>query len=382
MVAAIEPTLAAALDRKMALRGKVEYAPTDVSHIAEQLNHFLTAQVGEAFEVRNLNALSGGASMEQYVFDLYRPNADRQLVKMILRMSPLCSVIETCRLREFQIIRAVAGVLPAPEAFWVSDSDEYFGRPALICSFNPGVASPKDGGGKATGLGTVYGKHREKLAPQYVRYLAALHTMDWRDKDLSALVIPREGTSDAVDWSLAHWDRVWEEDAVEAHPTVALARAWLWRNRPVVDHISLVHGDYRNGNFLFDEDTDEITVILDWEAGYLGDRHMDLAYAMLPGYGTVVDGTYYCAGLVEKNAFIAEYSRLSGLSVDPARLRYYTVLNMYWAIIACCATSPKLAADRMTHLDTMMNIVPGLGFYFVNELNAILLEEQQHDADG
>ena len=41
MAALIEPSLAAALDRKMALRGKVEYTPSDVSLIAEQLNRFL-----------------------------------------------------------------------------------------------------------------------------------------------------------------------------------------------------------------------------------------------------------------------------------------------------------------------------------------------------
>jgi hypothetical protein len=105
---------------------------------------------------------------------------------------------------------------------------------------------------------------------------------------------------------------------------------------------------------------------------------MDLAYAMLPGYGTLgEDGTYYCAGLVEKQEFIREYERLSGLSVEPERLKYYTVLNMYWAAIACAGTGPRLAAEHMTHLDTMMNLVPGLGMFFIRELNAILREDSR-----
>ena len=376
MIGTIEPSLAAVLDRKMALRGNTVYVPTPIENVGKQLDAFLTDQLDGAFVVHGLSKLTGGASMEQYVFSLERPDTDEPTTRMILRMSPLCSVIETCRLREFQIMAAVAGTVPAPRVFFIAPGSDAFGRPALISSFDEGVTAPTDGGGNASGLGTAYGSSRAALAPQFVRHLAALHTLDWSRKDLSALQVPRPGTTDAVDWRIALWDRVWREDGFEAHPTVALTSAWLWEHRPPVDHVSLVHGDYRNGNFLFLEGTGEMTAILDWETGHLGDRHLDLAYAMLPGYGTLgEDGTYYCAGLVEKQEFIREYERHSGLSVDPERLRYYTVLNMYWAVIACSGTAPRLAAERMTHLDTMMNLVPGLAMFFIGELNAILRED-------
>lgn len=375
--ARLEPSLAEVMDRKMSLRGTAFYEPTPLETVAAQLDAFLTDQLDGAFTVHGLAKLTGGASMEQYVFSLERPDSDEPTTRMILRMSPLCSVIETSRLREFQIIAAVEGTLPAPRAFFVAPDAAAFGKPALVTSFDPGVSAPtQGGGGNASGLGTAYGASRAALAPQYVKHLAALHTMDWRSKDLSSLEVPREGTTDAVDWRIALWDRVWEEDRFEAHPTVALTSQWLWEHRPVVDHVSLVHGDYRNGNFLFLEETGEMTVVLDWEAAHLGDRHMDLAYAMLDAYGYAgEDGTFYCAGLLEREEFIREYERLSGLSVDPERLHYYTVLNMYWAVVACCGTGPRLAAERMTHLDTMMNLVPGLGMGFIGELNAILRED-------
>jgi aminoglycoside phosphotransferase (APT) family kinase protein len=370
----IEPSLSAVLDRKMALRGNVFYEPTPIETVSEQLDGFLQAQLAGPFSFSGLSKLTGGASMEQYVFTLERPG--EATTRMILRMSPLCSVIETSRVREFEMIAAVQGTVPAPQAFFVAADDAAFGRPACITSFDPGVTAPTNSSGKASGLGTAYGTSREALAPQFVRHLAALHTMDWTSKHLPSLVVPRAGTTDAVDWRLELWDRVFEQDSYEAHPTVALTSSWLWEHRPVVDTVSLVHGDYRNGNFLFLEETGEMTAILDWEAGHLGDRHMDLAYAMLPGYGTVGDdGTYYCAGLIDQATFITEYERLSGLTVDPVRLRYYTVLNMYWAVVACCSTGPRLAAERMTHLDAMMNLVPGLGIFFIGELNAILRED-------
>jgi len=185
--------------------------------------------------------------------------------------------------------------------------------------------------------------------------------------------VPEEGTTQALDWRLAHWDRVWAEDAFEPHPAITLARQWLWDRRPAVDRISIVHGDYRNGNFLFDEDRAEITAILDWELGYLGDRHHDLAYLMLVGWGhDDGQGRYLCSGLLDAESIVARYEQASGLAVDPARLEYYTVLNMYWATVACSGTAPRIADDGMTHLDVMMPFVSGLGAFFIAELTKVL----------
>src|SRR3546814_10914976 len=64
-----------------------------------------------------------------------------------------------------------------------------------------------------------------------------------------------------VNW----WRRVWEEDREEDDPLVELAYQWLIKNAPPLDHVSIVHGDCRGGNFLFDEQTAQITGWLDWE---------------------------------------------------------------------------------------------------------------------
>src|SRR3546814_16716881 len=57
-----------------------------------------------------------------------------------------------------------------------------------------------------------------------------------------------------VNW----WRRVWEEDREEDDPLVELAYQWLIKNAPPLDHVSIVHGDCRGGNFLFDEQTAQI----------------------------------------------------------------------------------------------------------------------------
>lgn len=372
----IERSVHNTLVDKMSRRGHDVHQPPNLSVVAERLRRFLEARISGDFAINRVLQLPGGASKEQFVFDLeWQENGMERNDRMVLRMDPPASMVETPRLREFEALRAVRDVLPVPRVFWATDDRSELGASAMICGYVQGVASPKEGAKTASGLGTTYGARlRPLLAGQFVSHLATLHSMDWSKADLPTFDRPRPGTTDAIDWRLSATDRAWEEDAFEAHPVIALTQQWLHENRPVIDHVSLVHGDYRNGNFLFDEENGRITAILDWELTYLGDRHHDLAYAMMEGWGEVDEqtGEFYCSGLMPRRAFIEQYERESGLPVDLEILKYYTVLNMYWAAVALTATGPRNATERMTHLDVMQVFLGGLGAFYLNQMLAIV----------
>ena len=374
----VERTVAETLDRKMARRGHVVHDPPVLAEVGERLRRFLAARVEGDITLSGLDRLAGGASKEQFVFELdWTSGGVARHDRMVLRMDPPASMVETSRSRESEVLRAVRGTVPVPEVFFASEDPAELGAPALVCAWVPGVASPSEGSKTASGLGTTYGPRlRPILAEQFVAHLAALHRFDWSACELPSFERPRSGTTDALDWRLAATDRAWDEDAFEAHPTVMLTRRWLWAHRPPVDHVSIVHGDYRNGNFLFDEDDGSMTAILDWELTYLGDRHHDLAYAMMTSWGQhdAETGEFYCSALVTRDDLVAGYERLSGLPVDRARLDYYLVLNMYWAVVALIATGPRNAAERMPHLDVMQNVLSGLGAANVDMLNDLLTE--------
>ncbi|MGQ0623447.1 MAG: phosphotransferase family protein [Sporichthyaceae bacterium] len=370
-----ERSNAAVLDAKLRRRGNVTHAARTLSDVAAQLEKFLSTVLAEPFSVSGLGQLAGGASKEQFAFDLeYTPaggagagQARRE--RMVLRLNPPANVIAAHGEREYQALRALHGIIPVPAAHWVITDYAHFGEPGLICEFVAGVAAPTKGNAGPTGIGTAYGELAPTLGPQFIDHLATLHALDPGRLDLSSFDVPAPGTTEAVDWRLALWDRVWAEDTFEPHPALTLTREWLWANRPVVDRVSLLHGDYRNGNFLFDEDAGQITALLDWEMAYLGDRHHDLGYLMMAGWGHEdSSGNYLCAGLLEREAIIARYEQASGLSVDPVRLEYYTVLNLYWAAVACCSTAIRNMHEGMTHLDVMMPFVSGLGAMFLHEL--------------
>lgn len=379
MSATVEARLDALLKDKMERRAAKEERPTPtLAEIEAGLNTFLASRVEGDFTVSEVGQLSGGAANAQYVFRLaWTRDGEQRDEKMVLRRKAPAAIVQSDIEREGQIQQVAHGIIPAPEVFWATGDRSDFGEPALIAGFVPGVPAPTKDVPKATGLGTAYGPRlRELIAPAFIQSLARLHAYDWSGDDLSLYEKPEAGTTEAIEKRLAWWDRVWEEDRLEVHPTVLLTQQWLWDRKPVCDHVSLVHGDYRNGNFLFDEESGELTAILDWELGYLGDRHQDLAYAMLPGWGHPDEnGAYLCAGLREKEAFIAEYEQASGLSVDRERLDYYTVLNFYWAVVALYGTGPRVAVERQTSLEVMMNFLAGLGGFFISELNRILKED-------
>ena len=77
-----------------------------------------------------------------------------------------------------------------------------------------------------------------------------------------------------------HWLRDLDDDELEPQPITRAAIRWLRANPPPpAQRISVVHADYRTGNFLVDE-RGTIRGILDWELAHLGDPLEDLAWGI------------------------------------------------------------------------------------------------------
>ncbi|RLA47334.1 MAG: phosphotransferase family protein [Gammaproteobacteria bacterium] len=375
----VEKTLDEVLTKKLVNRTQTGAHKTDFNELETRLINYVKSVSGQDDAViKNLKRLTGGASKEQFTFDLTwnrtageDPCGERETRKLILRMDPAESVVETHRLREAQVLRAMWGEVPVPEIFWVDHTAESLGHPFLIANFLEGTVQPEDGG-KVTGLGMYFEPGlREALKDQFVRHLAAIHTVDWRRKDLSTYDKPKPGTTEANEWSLGLWERIWQEDTLEAHPVMEQAAIWLKENMPMVENPVIVHGDYRSGNFMYDDDQ-QINAILDWELCHLGDFHEDLAYNRCKMLGTPDgDGGVRCSGLMYFDEFVEKYQTLTGYTVDHKLLTWYDIFTHYKVGSISC-TALRVAHENKTHLDAMMNIIGGLGFIGTSELQRLL----------
>ncbi|WP_067899537.1 phosphotransferase family protein [Nocardia vaccinii] len=369
------------LVRKLERRANLPFQRLGLDEFAACLDGLLRTKIDGDYEISSARWMSGGASKMQVRFDLRWTDPDRGPVtdRLVARMDPSESLNATSRRQEAEILEAVRDTLPVPRVFWLDEDATWFPEPTLVYSFAPGTTKPSTTGtGAVSGLGTMFGPAlRRSLGTQFVDHLAALHTTDISGLTLASFDRPAPGTTEAAEWKLNQYERVWEEDRGEDHPLVEVTANWLRRNLPTTDRIGIVHGDFRSGNFLFDENTHEITAWLDWEYCHLGDRHRDLAWATDSTFGHVDpdSGDYLVCGLFTESEFLDRYQEASGLPVDPQRLAYYKIANTYQLIITTLATAYRVARLGKTHQDVLLSWVKGMVPTLSGQL-MVLLEEK------
>lgn len=366
------------LTRKMRQRAGAPHVPVTLDQIVGCIEKLLAAKLDGPFAVRDPRWMTGGSSKLQIAFDLDRGG---DVIPLVLRMSPAESIVESSRRREFEMIRALADVIPVPACYWEDEDAAIFPYPALIFGRVEGVAKPSsDSSQQVTGLGINYGPRlRPAVTDAFMSGLAKFHTADVARMDLPSFELPRVGTNEGILKQVAMWRRIWAEDRGEDEPLFALTANWLEDNAPVLDHASIIHGDCRSGNFLIDEADGRITAWLDWELTVIGDRHQDLTWATSLAYAHVAeDGkTLLVNGMLPLDAFYAAYEKATGLSVDPARIRYFRVYNAWVAAIVCIATGYRAAKGGKSHQDIVLTWLNGIGGMLMAQLRHALIEAMQ-----
>ena len=368
-----EPFLVELLDRKYARQGKRRYVPRNAAEVAERLDAFLQAQ-GETRRTRNVRRMGGGASKEQFCFDL--ESADGSSDLMVLRMDPLEGIVETSRAREAEVLDAIQGTVPAPRIAWVDPQGAYMGQPAMIAHFIGGVTKPTKGSGGPSGLGIRFDSEvGEALTPQYVGNLAAVHALDLANLNLPSFDMPRAGTETAL-WQLNYWSRVLADDGIDASPILNYAQYWLRQNLPVCERPVLLHGDYRLGNFMYDEDSLQMTAILDWELSHIGDYHEDVSYSLEPLFCSKdAEGNYLISSMMSVDRFLHLYTEMSGNVIDPATLHWYRVLNCYKLAVMNLSSGIRAARDGTNHQCAFLAFLSASGTAIAASLAKLLTGE-------
>lgn len=367
-----------AFTRRLQRRAEGPFKAPGLDEMVGYLHRLLREKLTGAYEVRDPAWLGGGGSKLQmrFTLDTEQPLKGHRSRVLVLRMEPAESLNPSSRLREAQIITALQGKVPVPEMYWVDRDGQWFPEPALIYSFSSGVVKPTQFSNKrVTGMGINFGPDlRRKLGLQFVRHMATFHTQDPTQGDLSSFDLPALGTTEAARWQVYRALRCWEEDREQPMPLLDVARHWLERHLPTLDHASLIHGDYRSGNFLFDEGNGEITAVLDWERCTIGDRHRDLAWATSEAIGHFDESGQHLlvCGLLPLAEFIDEYERASGLKVDPQRLHFYTVLSRYQQAATVLGTGYRVVRLRRSHQDILLSRIEAASYVLLEELRQSL----------
>lgn len=267
-------------------------------------------------QVSGLSRIPGGASRETYRFRARYSKGGKSVERgLILRRDPPTSLIETERATEFRAYQAFYKLgLPVPEPIALELDSAALDRPFFIMEEieNCQVASIL--------LPDPYGAHREKIGEQFFTVLGRIAGANPDVIGLGDLEGAREHCALR---EVERWEKVIEEDEREPQPIARAAIRWLKRNLPrEAQKISVVHGDYRTGNFLHDSQGN-IRAILDWEMAHLGDPLEDLGWALDPLWSHG-DPTHP-AGTISRERAFEIWEKASGLRIDRAALAWWEI---------------------------------------------------------
>ncbi|MCL4764599.1 MAG: phosphotransferase family protein [Hyphomicrobiaceae bacterium] len=120
--------------------------------------------------------------------------------------------------------------------------------------------------------------------------------------------------------------------ATEPRPALEYVLSWLDAHAPEPEPVSLVHGDYRTGNYLVQDR--RLGAILDWEFAHWGDRHEDIGWFMARCWRFGGDARE-AGGIGNREAFYRGYRSAAALPMDEAVVPYWEIMAAAkWATVA------------------------------------------------
>lgn len=263
--------------------------------------------------------LPGGASRELWA--LTPEGAERPA--WVLRRDPLGEVPQTSRAQEHAVQRAAwAAGVPVPRPIAEEPAGGRFGSAGMLMSWVDGESLPK-----RVQRSPELEQARDGLPRALGAALRALRTVDAEALGLGTP--PPDPATAALATVTAELDATGD-----ALPALELVLRWLHLHRPPPVRPSLVHGDFRLGNFLVGPDG--LRAVVDWEFWHLGDPAEDLAWVSArPWRFGAADGDV--GGLGPREELLAGF----GEEVGEERLRWWDVLaQAQWA--SYCARQAAL----------------------------------------
>jgi aminoglycoside phosphotransferase (APT) family kinase protein len=256
----------------------------------------------------------------------------RGVGEWVLRRPPRGAFLPTAHDvgREYRILSALQSTpVRVPQTILACDDESVIGAPFYLMEKVDGVVIRNE-------LPDVFTEeNRAGLGTELVDTLVELHSIDPQSLDLAGFGKP----SGYLERQLRRWQGQMELTLPHSRPLPELERVgdWLRANLPESPPTTIVHGDYKLDNVMFNQIAPpKLMAILDWEMSTFGDPLADLGYMISfwrePGderdeiFGDL-RGVTESPGFQSRAELIDGYASQTGLNVEG--LEWYVVLAIW-----------------------------------------------------
>ena len=277
----------------------------------DALTSYLLPRAPEIGELLSAKKFSDGQSNPTYLLTTTTG-------EYVLRRQPPGELLKSAHAvdREFRVIKALqGGEVPVARAIHLCEDRDVIGSLFYIMSYQRGRIfwDPT--------LPELDNSQRRDIYTEMSRVLAALHDIDVEAVGLSDFGRP----GNYFERQISRWSGQYRASEIEPIPAMDKLIEWLPRNMPADDgKVSLIHGDYRIDNIIFDSSGTEARALLDWELSTLGHPYADLAYqcmqwrmerdCVIPGLGDIERNSL---GIPSEADYVAQYCQRRGLESIP-----------------------------------------------------------------
>ena len=329
------------------------------SALHQRLTAYLTDRLGAPVTIERLTLMIGGACQDNFGVDLHiGEQPTRPYVLRTDKGKALAASLS--RADEYHVIEAAhrAGVLtPAP--FLLEESPDVIGHPFYLMERIDGTAIARK-----VLSDPALAAAREQLPIALATQLARIHTITADQPDPPPLPKITSAAESMIAQAYHELDSL-----IEPHPALELGLRWLKSYAPTDRPITLVHGDFRTGNFMLTPAG--LSGVLDWEFAHFGDPMEDVAWLSLRDW-RFGKRDLPIGGFSNRATFYRAYESAGGASIDPAIVHYWEVFgNFNWARGAAQQAERHLSgADRSIELAAIGRRVPEMAWEMLRLIEA------------
>ena len=276
----------------------------------------------------NVDGYSGPISYTKFKGGQSNPTyrIDTPGASYVLRRQPFGKLLPSAHAvdREYAAMTGLYPTgFPVPRTFGLCEDSDVIGSKFFVMSLADG-RSLWNGG-----LPDSTPQERREIYNAMIDTMADLHLKKPQEIGMGDFGKPNDYCARQIN----RWTKQYKLSETEHMPKMERLIEWLPQTIPPQHGSSVVHGDYRLDNMIFEKDANRVLAVLDWELSTLGDPIADFSYLMLnwhnpaDGRASLLGLDLEALGIPSQDEAVDRYVARTGYPVPP--MDWYFAYNLF-----------------------------------------------------